>query len=294
MSVFCPAATSSRLSTVAVLSTLLSLAACADEVSEPGAAEELGFVFSSFGFHYPTGGEVLGFDLDGVSSAAAAPGDSECAHDDFPGGVDYGFSHFIDRFSGLQQGQIVDGVIHGAVRNGSMTMLMVIGDLDDRGDDDAVTLQLLSSEDVPMTGADGSVLSGSTLSAHPELRFVGAVLPASVRDGVVEAGPFDVRWDFNIQIVESELAVHDAWIRIELLEEGGAAGVLSGVWDLADVREIIIDPTTSNGDAAGFTAEEGESALEEIADAGYDPATDSCTAVTAVFEFEAVSAFVVP
>ena len=65
MSVFCPAATSSRLSTVAVLSTLLSLAACADEVSEPGAAEELGFVFSSFGFHYPTGGEVLGFDLLG-------------------------------------------------------------------------------------------------------------------------------------------------------------------------------------------------------------------------------------
>ena len=270
-----------------------TVAADTASADTPTPPKSTGFVLSSFGFVYPEGGvsaaAVDGFDLDGVTSTSASRADGGCAHDDFPGGVDYQFLRLIDTFGGLQKGQIVDGVIHGAVRNGSMTMLI---DLEgyDGPDDSSVKVRVLSSEDAPLTGAGGGVLPGSTFTEHSESRFISNVVEASASNGVIEAGPFDIRWVFNIQIVQAELHIHGARVRIEVAADGSAKGIIGGLWDLADVREIIVDPTTSNGNAAGFTKEEGDAALDKHADAAPDGL--ACTAISTVFEFEAVSAFI--
>ena len=108
-------------------------------VEAPVILDGLGFVASGFGFHYPedptTG--VEGFDLDGRVSTSGSPGGDECAHDDFAGpsgepGIDYNFLTIINDeqtrddgkyvFGGFREGQLVDGVIGGAVKTGSMTI----------------------------------------------------------------------------------------------------------------------------------------------------------------------------
>jgi len=108
----------------------------------------LGFVATSFGFHYPEDPEmsVDGFNLDDRVSSMDSPGSAECAHDDFTGpnvepGIDYNFLRIINNedvredgkyvFGGFRQGQLVDGVISGAVKNGSMTILLQVQGLDD-------------------------------------------------------------------------------------------------------------------------------------------------------------------
>jgi hypothetical protein len=118
----------------------------------------LGFVASSFGFYYPADPEagLDGFDLDGRVSSSDSPAADECAHDDFMGpnqepGIDYGFLHIIANeemredgkyvFGGFREGQLVDGVIGGAVKNGSMTILLSVQGLDDpENDEDVIEL----------------------------------------------------------------------------------------------------------------------------------------------------------
>ena len=268
--------------------------------NNPGGSAN-GYVFSEFGFLYRDAAwdatEVDGFDLDGNTSTSDAPGEAECGHDDFTtpegdAGIDYQMLRMIDDFSGLGQGQIIDGVINGAVRNGSMTMLLRIEGVDDLRNDDDVTVQLLSSQDVPLTGADGSILPLSTFSAHPDARFHSNTRSAALVDGVLSAGPFDLRWDFNIQIVQDELSLGDAWVRVAIADNGDISGVVAGYWDVQEVVDIIVDPTTNNDDAAGFSKEEGDTALATYADGS--PAGDGgCTTISTVFQFAGVPAYVI-
>ncbi|MBT8470304.1 MAG: hypothetical protein KJN97_16275, partial [Deltaproteobacteria bacterium] len=188
----------------------------------------LGFVASSFGFHYPddAAAGIEGFDLDGRASRTDSPGAGECAHDDWTGpneepGIDYGFLAIIDNeaqredgkyvFGGFHEGQLVDGVIGGAVKNGSMTILLQIEGLDDPRNDDDVRVQIYSSEDSPALGTDNSVLLGATLSIHPDSRFHSGEVQGTVVDGVLTAGPIDLLFPIDIMIVRDELLVHDSW-----------------------------------------------------------------------------------
>ena len=259
----------------------------------------LGFVASSFGFFYPEDAAVgiEGFDLDGRASRSDSPGAGECAHDDWTGpnqepGIDYGFLSIIDNeaqredgkyvFGGFHEGQLVDGVISGAVKNGSMTILLQIEGLDDPQNDDDVRVQIYSSEDSPALGTDNSVLLGATLSIHPDSRFHSGEVPGSVVDGVLTAGPIDLLFPIDIMIVRDELLIHDSWLRVELLEEG-FQGTVSGYWDVANIRDIIGVPTTDNGNAANFTIEQFEAAMAELADGDYDAGAGLCRSFSTMF-----------
>ena len=269
----------------------------------------LGFVASSFGFYYPDDGAsgIEGFDLDGRASSSDSPGIEECAHDDWTGpnqepGIDYGFLAIIDNeaqredgkyvFGGFHEGQLVDGVISGAVKNGSMTILLQIEGLDDPQNDDDVRVQIYSSEDSPALGTDNSVLLGATLSIHPDSRFHSGEVQGSVVDGVLTAGPIDLLFPIDIMIVRDELSVHDSWLRVELLDEG-FQGTVSGYWDVANIRDIIGVPTTDNGNAANFTIEQFDAAMAELADGDYDAGTGVCSRSARCFESAGVQAFIV-
>jgi hypothetical protein len=193
----------------------------------------LGFVATSFGFHYPDDPEtsVDGFDLDDRVSSMDSPGSAECAHDDFTGpnaepGIDYNFLRIINNedvredgkyvFGGFRQGQLVDGVISGAVKNGSMTILLQVLGLDDPENDDDVRVRIFGSEDSPLQGTDNSVLPGATLSIHPDDHFHSNEAQGAIVDGVLVAGPIDLLFPVEIMIVTGEFLIHDSWLRIEL------------------------------------------------------------------------------
>jgi hypothetical protein len=269
----------------------------------------LGFVASTFGFHYPDDPEagLDGFDLDGRTSSIASPLPDECAHDDFMSpagepGIDYNFLRLINDsrtredgkfiFGGFRQGQIVDGVISGASKNGSMTILLQIQGVDDRQNDEQVSVQIFASEDAPALGTDNSVLQGATLSIHSDDRYHSGEVPGSIADGVLTAGPIDLLFPIDIMIVSDEFLIHDAWLRLEL-RDGTFAGTVSGYWDVADVRRIIGVPTTDNGNAANFTIEQFDAAMLQYADGDYDPDSGVCDSLSVMFQFAGVQAFLV-
>lgn len=269
----------------------------------------LGFVASSFGFYYPedAAAGIEGFNLDGRASRGDAPGAGECAHDDWTGpnqepGIDYGFLAIIENeaqredgkyvFGGFREGQLVDGVIRGAVKNGSMTILVQVDGLDDSQNDDEVRVQIYSSEDSPALGTDNSVLLGATLSIHPDPRFHSGEVTGSVVDGVLTAGPMDLRFPIDIMIVRDELLLHDSWLRVDLLD-AGFEGIVSGYWDVANIRDIIGVPTTDNGNAANFTIEQFDAAMADLADGDYDEGTGLCRSFSTAFRVSGVQAFIV-
>lgn len=269
----------------------------------------LGFVASSFGFYYPadTEARIDGFDLDDRASSAASPSLDECPHDDFIGpsdepGIDYSFLRIIENedvredgkyvFGGFREGQLVDGVIGGATKNGSMTILLQVQGLDDPNGDDDVTVQIFASEDSPALGTDNSVLPGATLSIHPDTRFHSGEVQGSVQDGVLTAGPIDLRFPIDIMIVKDELLIHDSWLRIAL-GDGTFEGTVSGYWDVANIRSIVGKPTTDNGNAANFTIEQFDSAMAELADGNYDSVSGLCTSFSTMFRFSGLQAFLV-
>jgi hypothetical protein len=273
-----------------------------------GALVTSGYVLSSFGFFYPESlqSQFAGFDLDQHVSHADSPGPNECPHDDFSSpdgeeGIDYNFLRVIltDEmtddgqyiFGGFRKGQLVDGVINGAVKNGSMTVLLDVQGVDDPQHDDEVTVQIFASEDAPMKGTDDSVLPYATLSVHPDPSFHSAVVPGAIVDGVLTAGPIDFVVPIDIQIVSDVFVVHDAWLHMELGEDA-FSGYLAGYWDVSNIRDIIGKPTTDNGNAANFTIEQFEAAMLELADGNYDPDQGICTSFTTMFAMGGVQAFI--
>ncbi len=264
----------------------------------------LGFVATSFGFYYPPSpASVDGFDLDEIVSSSAAGG--HCPHDDFTGpngepGIDYNFLRIANNearredgkyvFGGFREGQLVDGVINGATKNGSMTILVQVLGLDDFDDDDDVTLRIFASEDSPALGTDNSVLRGATLSIHPDPRFHSAEVSGRIEDGVLTAGPIDLLFPIDIMIVRDEFLIHDAWLRVKV-GDGSFEGIAAGYWDVANIRRIIGVPTTDNGNAANFTIQQFDAAMAEFADGDFDPQSGSCTSITTVFRLRGTQAF---
>jgi hypothetical protein len=267
-----------------------------------------GYVLSAFGFFYPENleSEFPGFDLDQRVSSTESPGPDECPHDDFTSpegaqGIDYNFLRVIltDEmtesgeyvFGGFRKGQIVDGVINGAVKNGSMTVLLDVRGIDDPVHDDEVTVQIFGSEDSPMKGTDDSVLPYATLSVHPDPSFHTPAVAGTIVDGILTAGPIDFVVPIDIQIVSDVFVVHDAWLHLELGDDA-FSGFMAGFWDVSNIRDIIGKPTTDNGNAANFTIEQFEEAMRELADGNYDPNLGICTSFTTMFAFSGVQAFI--
>jgi len=268
------------------------------------AREGMGFVLGDFGFLYPDvsptdfGEEgVRGFDLDSRDGGGAEPG--TCLHEDFAApdgtpGIDYGLWSFLRQYEPLQKGQLIDGVVSTAIKNGEMSIVMELGGVDDMVNDDDVTVQIFSTEEELLVGTDQEVLPNATLAVHPETKYHSTIATGEIKDGVLVAGPFDVSLKFFIQIVNSNMLLTDSMIRLTL-GDGTASGVLSGHWSVIQIHDIIGKPTSDNGPspdigAAGFNYTEFLEAME-AADAGYDDATGECTSFTTIFRLEAVSAF---
>lgn len=265
--------------------------------AEASGPETVGFVFSQLGFHQPENRElgIRGFDLDGHASLETSPTGDECAHDDFSSpdgetGIDYAWLKLTDMVSQLAPGQFVDSIAQGAVTNGEMTVLIEVSGVDDMRNDDDVQVQVFSSLDTPPTGPDG-ILPNATLSAHPDDDFNSDPVSGRIVDGVLTVGPIDIVMDFNIQVVDLQLTIQRAWMRMDFNEDR-MTGVFAGFWPVAEIFTSIVDPTTGlDGSrmAAGFTRDEFNNAIVH-ADGDFNG--EVCESISIMFDFEAVHAFV--
>jgi hypothetical protein len=264
-----------------------------DDCNEPQAHSDPGFKTLQAPGSFP------GIDLDGRSSSVSGPLADECPHDDFAsadgdGGLDYQLWRAIGCVRGFQQGEIADIVVGGAVREGSMTILLEVSEMDAELDDEQLSVRVFASTEKPPTGSDGNVLPFATLTAHADERYHSTVGAGAMAGGVITAGPMDVRLRLNIQIVEGDLTFSDAYVRMETLPDGSVSGVILGYQEVDEVYEIFGRQAGRAGaEALSYTCTGLWAALHSQADGGYDPATGMCSSISVAYRFTAIPAFVV-
>jgi len=262
-----------------------------DDCLDPTANDDPGFKTLD------TTGTLDGLDIDDTVSRRDDA--QQCAHDDFPApggpaGVDDQLWRAIGCIRGFQDGDVVESVVDGAVRDGSMTILVDVQGVDDPVNDDDVRVQVFSSRDAPPLGGDGSVLPHGTLSIDPDARYHSSVASGRIENGVVIAGPLDIRIRLNIQIVVGDLSFRDAYVRLELQPDGSARGGIFGFAPLEDVYEIFGRQAGTIGgkEALGYTCSGLYAALTSQADGHFDDASGRCSSLSTAYRFDGIPAFV--
>ncbi len=243
-------------------------------------------------------GRFPGLNLDGLVSSETSPVAGECAHDDFSGisgepGFDYQFWRAIGCIRGFQKDEIANIVVEGAVINGSMTILIDLDGVDDENNDSEVVAQVFGSTDIPAIGADGNVLPFATLTVHENTQYHGIAGTGEIVDGVLVAGPMDINLRLNIQIVDGDQSMRDAYLRVEFLPDGSIKGEMFGYQPIAEAYDIFgIQAGPAGAEAISYTCTGLWQALKSKADGHPDPVTGECSTISVGYRFEAVPAFV--
>ena len=262
----------------------------APEVGPPSTPTSGLTVIDTMGFATPEDGVdgTPGFNLDGLVSDGRAP--DSCGHADMTApdgtpGVDNQLAAIVPLFELAGIGAAED-LIQNAVTNGGLLLMFQLDDVDSWQNDPEVTLTLRAGAGVPLLGTDGLVLAGQTFSLHPESpeTVAGA---ASIRDGVLEAGPFDLRIPVEVFGLAYKLLLSESRVRARLTEDGGLAeGLLGGAVAYEDLLEVGRLAARDDGSVLP--------AIEAVFGQSLDLRPDAdgrCTHVSGAFRFSAVSAF---
>lgn len=239
-----------------------------------------------------------GFDLDGVDSTPASPGADACGHADLASpsgerGIDNQLWSVVGCIKGYARGNTIDEFAKANIREGQRTILVRLAGVDDRTNDDAVELGIYSSPDPVPVDAQGAIMDRASLSITSDARHRN-VTQARIVNGVVEAGPFELRLDFKGQFLKAEYALRDARVRLELGPDGGLHGIVGGYWDVEQFYDIYARQASRLGAfTVGFRCPGMYGAVKRQADAFPDPRTGQCTAISTAFRVVGIPAFVI-
>lgn len=257
-------------------------AACSKPPCVPRVA-----VARALAFQTETAGVSRGFDLDGRVSSDADT--SSCGQADFTSpegtpGIDNQFSVLANTLARIA-GDAVQGLIRGAINDGTLLILLRLDGVDGLADDPCVDLTLVPGAGKPLVGTDGMVLSGQTFAADPATP-ASPVRCATLKDGVLQAGPFEALLPFQVLQVRGVLRIHDSRLRAELAEDGSMHALLGANIEVAQVSELA----HTDGALVASNRELVDVLLASIADAAPD-ATGKCQQLSVAIELELARAF---
>lgn len=213
--------------------------------------------------------------------------------------IDNQFWRAVGCVKGYQPGGQIDDFAEVNIKNGSRTILLKVMEMGGNAATGDVRVGIYSSEDAIPAGANGELLPGASLEVVDNPRYHN-VAPGHLNDGVLTAGPFDLRLQLTGQRIDSEYFFRDARLRLELHPDGTASGFLGGYYDVEQLAHGFIryqDETgrSSGGAAAdtlGYTCPALYSALKSLANGHPDSETGECTSISTVFRLRAIPAFV--
>jgi len=246
----------------------------------PSATTAL-WVIDTLSFARIEDGVSDGFDLDGLTSTAN--GSDGCGRADQVGsngspGIDNAFGELIPA---LENTEFVaaEALVNDTIRTGELMLVPWVDSLDDADHDDCVGVGIGRAVGEPMLGTDGNFLAGQTLSLDPEQ----AVSVDGMAVASASAVGRPVTASIPVQVLDAaiDFRIIDGAIRIDMLEDGHAKGVVAGGIDIAEVLALTREQ--------GIAAEVGdilESLLGVVADLAPGP-DGECTQISMTLAYTA-------
>jgi hypothetical protein len=254
-------------------------------------------------------GNAPGMNLDGAKPGETAPG--TCAHEKFAGGVDNQLLRAMGCVAGYQADDQFESAHLFSLRDGSMTYLIEITGLDNAQNDDDVQVGFYASPDRPpyaatsakdTTSSRGQPLRHASFDVTAEAKY-RQVLKGRIKDGVLTTDPMELRLPHVYRpFIDTDYVIHAARLRAEIQPDGSLKGMVAGYYDLTWFYDVV---GTLEGRPHGtsnprnldisynFHCAGMYHALHRLADGNPDPATGTCTSLSAAFPLEAVPAFVI-
>ena len=242
-----------------------------------------------------------GRDLDGVASDGSD--DASCGTSDFvgpdgQGGIDnelYRILGCVDSYRRTAQfaGGAFEDYHVGAYRDGEVTTLLEIRDVDDRRNDDDVTVGVYSSIDpTPYDARKEGIPYGSMTVTTNKLWH--NEVKGRIVDGELITDKFDLRLKFGFVGRPAEYLIKDSQIHLTIAEDGTAKGDLAGFFDTRHAyQHTFHDAAGAFQVANGFTCPSVWKAMWEHSDGHKDPETGQCTSISTALTISAVPAFLI-
>ena len=100
-----------------------------------------------------------------------------------------------------------------SIKENGFAQLIEMTLLEGTRDNGRVKLRLFTAAGPPMMDATGEVMRDTSQFVHEDTNFHSGVFEGVIQDGVLTAGPADVRLRFKVQAIDNDFWFRDAQIR---------------------------------------------------------------------------------
>jgi len=190
----------------------------------------------------------------------------------------------IARSTGVPR--VADNVL---VSQASPTLIEVTGIDDDRNDSD-VDVNVYASADALELSATGGALADA--SYHPDPRpMLTSHVKGRITNGVLTTDTFDITLHFHESIIDARPVMRRARIRATINADGSIEGGIYGYHTLASLEDEYAQASTIGANLMSCPGQ--VKALRANADGFPDPRTHRNTAISSMYRFKGVAAYVV-
>jgi len=237
-----------------------------------------------------------GMNLDGTVDGAATA--KTCGHEKFTGVDDRpAVDNQLYRLLGCIHGWRSDGLIevsaNGARRTNGLGMILIeVTGVDDRGNDDDVTVSFFRSIDQFTIDAANNVLPYATyrIDAADGVARYGGKLKGRIKDGLITTDPGNLSLPFYGNYAFQTIDFRDFRLELKLGDDPSSAeGMVAGYYGVDQLWEFVGElgwqPTGTYSCPALYAA------IPKLADGYPDPKTGQCTALSSAFLIKTVAAF---
>ena len=183
-------------------------------------------------------GVSLGFDLDGRISDRSdreSCGQPDYTSPDGEEGIDNALALVVPLIERVG-GAALEGLVQAAINEGDLLVMIELDGVDSLEADDDVTLTMMRGVGQPFIGTDERIEQWQTFDA--DLLAPWSRAPATIRDGVLEAGPVEIQLPIYVFDFEFLVTVTDARVRMVLGEDGPQWGMVGGVVLMQNLLDI--------------------------------------------------------
>jgi hypothetical protein len=245
------------------------------------------------------GKQSYGMNLDGTVTGEATP--KSCKHEKFAGldgtpGVDNQLFRLLGCVYGFRSyGQYEANENENRKSNGNGMTLIEVTHVDDLRNDDDVTVTFYRSIDQYTLDAGGKFVPFASyrIDAPDGKPRYHSSLKGRIKNGVLTTDAGDVNLPFYGNYTYMNQLLRDMRLRMEIAPDlASAKGMQAGYYDVDQLMFYVqgLGPIASS---AISNCPSIYVAAHQIADGYPDPKSGNCTAISAAFNFSAVSAFIV-